>query len=162
MPKLTSLGDALLALSLPHIRLFIDKYGSGFYGFGFFCDASNGLVYLVANSEEFHQESFNNMLSLMNTANEDQFKWDIGNWQFPAGLFPSASAEQRQFERGWVEIRNKSPELTQKDLEKCCKAVLMKLHGISDSPLAGIEGLIVLGPDDSNNDIVTKRVLVKN
>src|SRR5437667_7730391 len=102
-----SLGDArsdFIELSKEYLNQFRQSSGSDFYGVGFFCDAYSGDVLVVANSEDYHREAFGRHSG---TSSEDRFRWEIGNWNYPAGLFPSSSAEQRAFEEKWAKIKKR-------------------------------------------------------
>ena len=76
-------------------------------------------------------------------------KWDIGNWRFPGGLFPSDSSEQTEFDRSWAEATEAIGQTSQPQLEQICRDVLIELRATKGSPLKAMEGLIVMGPDDS-------------
>ena len=154
--SLDHLRERLFALAKDQLLLF-SKQAHDLYGFGFFCDALSGDVFLVANTRGFHDESVKKLTS---PAFGPSFKWDIGNWKWPAGLFPSSSNEQREFDVAWARARGAVKDLSQGALEDCCNAVLMELYNMRESPLNGVEGLIVLGPEDNENTIGQKLVLV--
>jgi hypothetical protein len=147
------LKKRLLALSKEQFLMFWEKTGSDVYGVGFFCDALSGDVFLVANTRKYHNESF--ATSGLPAERENLFRWDIGNWEWPGGLFPSSSSEQRSFDESWAKARI-GVTLTQQLLEEICNAVLIELHDMQGSPLTAVEGMIVLGPDDNDQTILEK------
>jgi hypothetical protein len=61
------------------------------YGVGFFCDAYDGWVYLVANTEQYYHSSLRGLEARFGQTDPEVFRWDIGNWKYPGGLFPSSS-----------------------------------------------------------------------
>jgi hypothetical protein len=147
------LKKRLLSLSKEQLLMFWEKTGSDVYGVGFFCDAVNGVVFLVANTRKYHNESF--ATSGIPVERESLFRWDIGNWEWPGGLFPSSSSEQLSFDESWAKAII-GVTLTQQCLEEICKAVLIELHDMPGSPLTGVEGMIVLGPEDNDQTILQK------
>src|SRR4051794_17933656 len=98
--------ETLYRISKKQVGQFLngpDK--SDVYGFGFYCDAYNGTVYVVANTEEYHVHSYGDFQARFGPAAPEVFRWDIGNWKYPGGLFPSSSAEQHDFDEAWKEYQ---------------------------------------------------------
>ena len=132
------------------------------YGIGFFCDASNGRVYLVANTGQYHTTSLRDFETRAGTTDPDVFKWDIGNWKYPGGLFPSSSAEQQAFDKAWRELgaslSHIANETKQAMLEVVCVEVLTRLiKEDSFAPAYHLEGVTVLGPDDRGARLVERK-----
>lgn len=152
------LKDRLVALCDDQLRVFSQEKMRELYGIGFFADAASGTVFLVANTRGYHKDSFQAMG--LPADREPVFKWDIGNWMWPGGLFPSSSKEQRSFDAGWAEAA-KGITLTQESLEELCNAVLQELHDMPQTPLREVEGMIVLGPDESEETILRKLKVVQ-
>ena len=129
------------------------------YGVGFFCDISVGDALCVANTEQYYQSSLRAFEAQFGAANADQFRWDIGNWKYPAGL-PSVSSED--FHADWrpyqESLRELADDQAQQKLEQMCGSVLERLcdEGIF-SGARGLEGFNILGPDDPANVVLAKR-----
>ncbi|HEX3314693.1 MAG TPA: hypothetical protein VHR72_07355 [Gemmataceae bacterium] len=156
-------GETLRRISTKQVGLFLngpDK--SDVYGFGFFCDAYEGCIYLVANTELFHQNSLRHFQSVYGQTDPELFRWNTGNWKYPGGLFPSSSAEQREFDAGWESSRQTlsaiESEGAQGMLEELCSGVLTKMFADGAfSTIPGLSGLTVLGHDDRDEDILEKK-----
>lgn len=146
------LRDQLLALSKDCVVRFLNS-DQDVYGLGFFCDAYEINVYLVANTRKFLAEQAKLAVSA-----KDSLKWDTGNWEWPGGLFPSASPEQRAFDNSWKSIAKGLGSISQQELELCCRDVLVALNEIVDLRSRGIEGLVVQGPDDSESTLMQKLI----
>src|SRR5205823_2176245 len=101
------------------------------YGFGFFCDAYDGTILLVANTEQYHLSNLQDFEARVGPTDPEVYKWDIGNWKYPGGLFPSASAEQREFDEAWQEFQKPLSRIDhdekQARLEEVCVEVLRRL-----------------------------------
>src|ERR1700733_8150913 len=96
--------DRLHCISKEQVVTFLAGPGrNDVYGLGFFCDAFNGSVYLVANTEQHHQSSLRDFEERFGETDHALFRWNVGNWKYPGGLFPSSSAEQQVFDTAWEE-----------------------------------------------------------
>jgi hypothetical protein len=132
------------------------------YGFGFFCDGYDGTVLLVANTEQYHLSSLRDFEARFGPTDPEVFRWDIGNWKYPAGLFPSSSVEQRGFDTAWNEYREPLSEIEndkkQEMLEDLCSGVLMRLfnEGVFSTD-SSLMGFTVLGPDDGQEIVLEKK-----
>ena len=152
--------ETLYRISKKHLRQFLaGQVVKEFYGFGFFCDAYQGSVYLVANSLEYHHRTFKDFITQYGTTDEQTFKWDIGNWEFPGGLFRSSSPEQMEFDSAWNPIRQSLEQMDgdgkQDVLEDVCIGVLERLiQEDTFSPAVDVQGFIVLGPDDRSEVVM--------
>jgi hypothetical protein len=134
------------------------------YGFGFFCDALTGVCF-VANTEPFHLASLRDFESRFGPTEPEIFRWEIGNWKYPAGLFPSSNPEQREFDDGWRENRKTlaaiAENATQTMLEKVCVNVLRRLtQDGAFSAAPGIKGFMVPSPDDPREVVMAKKKLL--
>jgi hypothetical protein len=126
------------------------------YGFGFFCDAFDGIVYLVANITQFHLYEYHRHQESVGRSDPEVFKWYPGNWDLPGGLFPSNSVQQHEFDRAWQEYGQKLSLLEggederQVALEELCLNVLKRLiHDGAFSAFSNLEGVTIIGPFDS-------------
>jgi Domain of unknown function (DUF4303) len=132
------------------------------YGAGLFCDAYDGSVYLVANTERYYRTSLRDFKARFGQTDPEVFRWDIGNWKYPGGLFPSSSAEQQAFDTAWEEYREPLSQIESDDkqgmLEDACVEVLMRLFkegAFSTAPR--LKGLMVLGPVVGQEDVLEKK-----
>ncbi len=132
------------------------------YGFGFFCDGYDGTVLLVANTEQYHLSSLRDFEARFGPTDPEVFRWDIGNWKYPAGLFPSSSAEQNEFEDAWKEYREPLSQIDNDDkqgmLEDVCFKVLRRLiqgRAFSDTP--SVRGIMILGPLALEESVLEKK-----
>jgi len=117
-----------------------------------------GVVYLVTNTFAYHDLT----VADKPLADKEFFKWDIGNWQYPGGLFPSASPEQREFDTTWETIWGQLAELTddlsQQRLEEMCVQVMGRLaQQGAFSGARKLAGIVVAGPYDSGPSCWRKR-----
>ena len=138
---------------------------AGVYGVGFFCDAYDGSVYLVANTEEYHQSHLREFQARFGPTDPEVFRWDIGNWKHPGGLFPSSAAAQVEFDAAWEEYRGPlsgmEDDKKQAKIEEVCGAVLaLLLKEGAFSTASGLKGFTVLGPDDRHEGVLGKRLLL--
>lgn len=86
--------DGLLRISKDQVGRFLDRAEQEhLYGFGFFCDGYDGTVLLAANTEQYHQKSLRDFEARFGPTDPEVFRWDIGNWKYPGGLFSSSSVE---------------------------------------------------------------------
>ena len=92
----------------------------------------------------------------------EAFRWEIGNWEYPAGLFPSASLEQREYAMDWQEFEQSMAELAlpdhQERLELLALKVLKRLidEGVF-SQATSLKGYTILGPDDTQALLLKKK-----
>ena len=144
--------DGLFRTSKRQIDRFLaEGEQDGLYGFGFFCDAFDETVLLVANTEQFHLTSIRSFEAEFGPTDPEIFRWDIGNWKYPAGLFPPVTAEQNLFEVLRKESLEPLSEVDGDDkqgmLEEICFNVLRRLiRGRTFSPVSTLRGVTVLGP----------------
>jgi hypothetical protein len=113
------------------VRFLAGQDSNDVYGVGLFCDAYDGSVYLGANTEQHHKSSLRDFEARFGQTDPEVFRWDIGNWKYPGGLFPSSSAEQRTFDGAWQEYREHLSQIEngskQRMLEAACVDVLRRL-----------------------------------
>jgi hypothetical protein len=149
-----SAGDRLYRISKKQVVQFLNGPDKGdVYGFGFFCDAYDGTVYLVANTEQHHLSSLRDFEARFGPTDPEIFRWDIGNWKYPGGLFPSSSTEQHEFDEAWKVYQELLSQIGNDDkqgmLEDICMAVLRRLiHEGAFSTAPGLKGFAILGSDD--------------
>ncbi len=131
------------------------------YGAGYYCDANEGVIYLVANTEGYYKKNIQEFEKQFGVTDKEVFRWDIGNWKYPGGLFPSSSPEQIRFEKGWEKYQEAISYLEEEEkqvlLEKACIKVLERLVQEEKLPL---QGVTVLGPDDQGRKVLGKRRLL--
>lgn len=153
--------EALYRISKDQFTGFLRRADTGdLYGLGFFCDPIEGVM-PVANSRSFHDAGFRRYVEQGGTTDEETFRWDIGSWEFPAGLAASTE-EQMEFdvrwERLWRRLGEPEDDRTPGLLEGLCIRVLRRLTGEGVfSEARDIEGFIVLGPDDRAEDVLKKK-----
>lgn len=159
--------EVLHRISLGQVACFFDRHpAERVYGLGYFADAFAGGVYLVANTEEFHARNLAGDPAGAGSTEREEARWDIGNWQFPGGLFPSASPEQQEFDRAWADIAGRQMEGGQEgDLQEHLEALCVRVLGrlVRDGAAAGmreLEGLVVAGPHDSGQDVLEKKKVI--
>ncbi len=158
----TAAADKLCRISTFQIHKFLKGPDvHDLYGIGYFCNACDGSVHLVANTEIYHQNSLRDFQTRFGPTDSEVFRWDIGNWKYPGGLFPSSSPEQVEFDSGWEAVRESLTQMKddkkQDKLEDFCESVLsiiFKERAVSTIPT--LKGFIVLGPDDRQQDVVDK------
>ena len=130
-------------------------------GLGYFRDPIEGVM-LVANTRSSHDAGFREFIDRFGTADEETYRWDIGNRRYPGGLAVSSTEEQMEFDAAWAElgrpISGAVDEVDQGRLEGLCIRVLKRLRddGVF-SAARNLEGLVVLGPDDSSVDVLVKK-----
>jgi hypothetical protein len=132
------------------------------YGFGFFCDGYDGTVLLVANTEQYHLSSLCDFEARFGPTDPEVFRWDIGNWKYPAGLFPSSSVEQNEFEDAWKESQEPLSQIDNDDkqeiLEDVCFKVLERLiQGRAFSDTTSVKGVMILGPLALQGSVLEKK-----
>jgi Uncharacterised protein family UPF0047 len=156
--------DRLHCIAKKHVGQFLNgAEQSDVYGFGFFCDAYNGTALLVANTEQYYLSSLRDFEARFGPANAEVFKWDIGNWEYPAGLFPSSSAEQDEFEDAWKkEYQEPLSQIENDDkqsmLEEVCFKVLRRLiQARVFSAVPSVKGVTILGPTALKENVLEKR-----
>jgi len=131
------------------------------YGLGYFCDPIEGVM-LVANTRPSHDAGFRACIERFGPADEETYRWDIGNWQYPGGLAVSSTEEQIGFDAAWAElgrpISGAGDELDQERLEELGIRVLTRLRNDGVFLAAkNLKGFVVLGPDDSIVDVLVKK-----
>jgi hypothetical protein len=153
--------EALYRISKDQFTGFLRRADTGdLYGLGFFCDPIEGVM-PVANTRSCHDAGFRQYVEQGGTTDEETFRWDIGNWEFPAGLAASTE-EQMEFDAHWERIWSRFTEpkddRTPGLLEDLCIRVLRRLidEGVFWDA-RGIEGFSVLGPDDRAEDVLAKK-----
>jgi len=133
------------------------------YGMGFFCDAYDGTVCLVANTEHYHRTRLRDFEAGFGPTDPEVFRWDIGNWKYPGGLFPSSSAEQQSFNLAWEEYRAPlcqiESDAQQGVLEDACIEVLIRLFKEGTFSIAPrLNGFAVLGPYAGREDVLENKI----
>lgn len=132
------------------------------YGFGFFCDASTGVIYLTANTEQYHETGFSEFEKRYGPTDKEVYRWDIGNWKYPGGLFTSSSPEQLDFDRTWRQYQEALSQLEDESkqlfLEEVCLKVLERLvdEGVFSREPA-LQGFMILGPNDQGEALLAKK-----
>ncbi len=156
--------EALYRMSRDQFAGFLRRADRGdLYGLGFFCDPIEGVM-PVANTRSFHDASFRRYVERGGTTDEETFRWDIGNWEFPAGLAASTE-EQMEFdarwERSWRWHKEPDDDRTSSLLEDRCVKVLIRLkdEGVF-AEARNIQGFIVLCPDDRGEDVLKKKSML--
>jgi hypothetical protein len=159
----TAATDALHRISRNQIARFLagpDK--DDLYGIGFFYDAEEGIVYLVANTEQYYQSSLLDFENQFGPTDAEVYRWDSGNWKYPGGLFPSSSPEQLEFENAWKEYQWPLSQLRREDkqvlLEEMCLKVLEDLirEGVF-STAPRVQGGTILGPYERGKIVLEKK-----
>jgi hypothetical protein len=155
-------AGVLYDISLGQVTRFLEVVpAEEVYGLGYFCDAFAGVVYLVGSTST-HDRHHRRGIDRLSPADDELLKWDIGNWQYPGGLFPSASPEQREFDTAWSTfgrpLSERPDDLDQQRLEEMCVQVLSRLvlHG-AFARARRLEGFVVAGPDDTGRVILEKK-----
>ena len=150
--------QTLLRISQPEIRTFLQSDRSrGLYGIGYFCHNSYGDVLIVANTTDFHRDSFRGYVEEFGPCHEDEFKWDIGNWQYPAGIANGPGQQSPDYQSSWEPFRKTIDQPTVNgavdhpgaQLRNLCCDVLQSLitKGIFDAYLPNL-GFTVMDVDD--------------
>jgi hypothetical protein len=81
--------EALNRLSKEQFARFLERVDRcDLYGLGFFCDPIEGVM-PAANTRSFHAACFREYVEGGGRTDEETFRWDTGNWQYPAGLASS-------------------------------------------------------------------------
>lgn len=153
--------EVLYAISKEQVARFLGRGDCGdLYGIGFFCDPIEGVM-LVANTRRYLSASLREYVEQIDATDEETLRWDIGNWEFPAGLALSTE-EQMEFDAAWERLGRPHEEhdedRDQVALEELCARVLRRLCDekvFSDAH--SLEGLVVLGPDDPPGDVLVKK-----
>ena len=167
--------NLLYRITKQQILRFIEEHETAeVCGLGFYCDSLYGCVHLVADTEEQWRITLrDHKVSVANASPEairdypdlyqmspEVLRWDIGNWKYPAGLFPSASPDQRGFDTGWQpqqELldsigKEKSSEVVEEYqgilIDVCSRTLIRLFNERNLSALHGLEGFTVMGPDD--------------
>jgi hypothetical protein len=131
------------------------------YGLGYFCDPLEGVM-LVANTRSSHDAGLREFIERFGPTDEEAYRWDIGNWKYPGGLAVSSTEEQMEFDAAWEglgrPISGAGDEDDQECLEVLCIRVLTRLcdDGVFWAA-RNLEGFVVLGPDDSDLDVLVKK-----
>jgi hypothetical protein len=131
------------------------------YGLGYFCDPIEGVM-LVANTRSSHDAGLREFIERFGPTDEETYRWDIGNWEYPGGLAVSSTEEQMEFDAAWEALGRPTSgagdKPDQERLEGLCIRVLMRLRddGVF-SAARDLEGFVVLGPDDSDGDVLVKK-----
>lgn len=158
--------ETLLVLARLQLATFLEsEEREDVYGIGFFCDSYQGSVCLVANTNSFHSRKFHEYIAEFGSGegheDETTFRWDIGNWKYPAGLVPDA------FNAGWEKFEAALKDATfagagddqdQERLESLAAAILACL--VDEGAFAhapALEGFNVLGPDDPQQSVLVKK-----
>ena len=96
--------SALLQVSALEISDFLQSDRAvGVYGIGYFCHNSYGNVLLVANTDEYHDKSYREFVQRWGPYEEDHYRWEIGNWCFPAGIASKGPGQvSEQYSSGWA------------------------------------------------------------
>lgn len=158
--------DALVTIARNQILAFQDEVDcSDLYGLGFFADLLEGLQ-LVANFRDHHESNLLAYQAEWGPTDADVYRWEIGNWQYPAGL----DVDNETFDAVWEPFREPLMEAVTaaesqafedrcvEHLENLCIRVLDRLESESVfAGLAALEGLTVLGHDDPAEVIIPKK-----
>jgi hypothetical protein len=154
--------QVLYAISKAQLTRFLGHVDcDDLYGLGYFCDPIEGVM-LVANTRTSHDAGLLEFIGRFGPTDEETYRWDIGNWEYPAGLEVSSAEEQMEFDSAWQglgrPITSAGDELDQERLEGLCIRVLTRLREDGAfSAARNLEGFVVLGPDDSDGDVLVKK-----
>lgn len=154
--------EVLDVISKEQLVRFLDGVDcDDIYGLGYFCDLLEGVM-LVANGRRSFAESLGECGWRSGSTDYEVFRWDIGNWEYPAGVALSSTEEQIQFDEAWENLGSPrsgdDDDRDQKRLEELCIKVLRRL--IDDNAFAAadhLEGFMILGPDDLPEDVLSKK-----
>jgi hypothetical protein len=153
--------EVLFTTSKDQVARFLGRVDcDDLYGLGYFCDPIEGVM-LVANTRRFLATTLGEYVERFGPTDEETFRWDIGNWEYPAGLALSAE-EQMEFDATWEKlgrpISDLGDEPDQEALEGLCARVLERLwdEGVFWAAQR-LEGFVVLGPDDRREDVLVKK-----
>jgi hypothetical protein len=128
--------ETLLSISFSEIEAFLASPRTRHvYGIGYFCHNSYGHVLLVANSTDYHERAFRDFCQKYGLCDEDEFKWQIGNWEYPAGIAEGCGQQSKQYTEGWRPYREKIEAALTADIDnhpggflrEACSEVLRKL-----------------------------------
>jgi hypothetical protein len=153
--------EVLYAISKEQVVRFLGGVNcDDLYGLGYFCDPIEGVM-LAANTRRHLAASLREYAERFGPADEESFRWDIGNWEYPAGLAFSAE-EQMEFDAAWERLGRpisvSEDDRDQEPLEELCIRVLGRLCGEGVfSAARQLEGFVVLGSDDSPEDVLVKK-----
>ncbi len=165
--------DALFQLAKAQLEDFFEETDlADLYGLGFFADPLEG-VGLVANGRRYLETARADYCqvaidpNLNSTRWDDQFKWEIGNWEFPGDLgYPLDDLDAV-----WDEFRAELKQIDDEDdverIVNLCVRVLERLHadGVF-AVLPALEGLTVQGHDDTAEMVLPRKerldALLKN
>jgi hypothetical protein len=150
--------QTLLRISQSEIQSFLQTARSrNIYGIGYFCHNSYGDVLLVANTTDYHKDSFRRYVERFGPCDEDDFRWDIGNWQYPAGIATGPGQQSFDYQSSWEPFRRAIDQTTTDEtvdhrgalLRNLCLDVLQSLitKGIFDRYLPNL-GFTVMDVDD--------------
>ena len=142
------------------------------YAVGFFFDPVAGDVYPVANTMDHHLRSFKALVDEYGPTDQQEYLWNSGNWEYPAGLFPSASQEFKVYDDAWaphreavqavsVEADDAGIARLDSDLRRLCVGVLRRLA--ADGYFAGcphLMGYVVQSPFDESSDLASQQAQV--
>jgi hypothetical protein len=122
--------EILYAISKEQVARFLGRADPGdLYALGYFCDPIEGVM-LVANTRRHLIASLREYMERFGPTDEETLRWDIGNWEYPAGL-ASSTEEQMKFDATWGKLGR--PTLgsgnarDQAALEDLCVRVLRRL-----------------------------------
>jgi hypothetical protein len=152
--------STLLRISALEIAEFLrsDRF-DGVYGFGYFCHNSYGSVLLTANTTDHHEQSYHDFVSKFGRYDKDHFKWDIGNWKYPAGIGQGPGQQSDQYQRGWrpfagaIDAAMASEASPGLELRGFCIAVLRQLlhDGVFQKRTQSL-GFTVMDVDDREEE----------
>ena len=108
--------DDFVQLVTRQLNQFLATNVPDCYAVGFFCDAFSGSVLLARIRRNFTAKTFDPFRGIIN---EERFRWEMGNWKYLAGLFPSSSPEQKAYEKAWADIRSRIRVVSQESLSGC-------------------------------------------
>ena len=153
--------QTLLRISRAELQSFFQSDRSqDVYGVGFFCHNSYGDVLLVANTADYHRASFQGYVEQFGICNEIEYKWNIGNWQYPAGIAAGPNQQSPEYSRSWAPYQKIIDEMTMSEavdhagdqLRNLCCEVLQSLisEGLFDARLPHL-GFTVMDVDDPDS-----------
>jgi hypothetical protein len=83
--------EALVTASLAQLRRFMEATPlADFHAFGFTLQAFDGQIWLGANTETYHRQSWTDYRAKFDGTEdgEEAFRWNTANWLLPAGILP--------------------------------------------------------------------------
>ena len=149
----------LLRAAREQLADFLDEFDrDDLYGLGFFASSYEGVALVAAGRRAMDEQLRSYRAQFGPPDDEFAFRWDIGNWQFPAGL----EYGQQEFDAAWAEfaeaLKDDCDDANEPLLIGLCERVLARLAAEGTfATVPDLEGLIVLGPDDPSEVVPDRK-----